>query len=157
MGRVGAFVLTFALTFAVTAAVACQPDQVQIRGDFGQARFSVEVADEPAERARGLMNRPSMPMSAGMLFVYDGPRRAQFWMKNTLIPLDMIFTDQTGRITHIHENAVPMDETIIDGGFGVFTVLEINGGLAGELGLSVGDELRHPAIPASRAVWPCPE
>ncbi|MGI1663242.1 DUF192 domain-containing protein [Palleronia sp. KMU-117] len=133
----------------------CDPAKVDLRGDWGQARFSVEIADDPGERAQGLMNRESLPRSAGMLFVYEAPQRAVFWMKNTLIPLDMIFLDQTGTVTHIHENAVPLDETGIDGGPGVVAVLEINGGLSRQFGLDVGSELRHPAFDPAVAAWPC--
>ena len=137
------------------AAAACAPDAVELRGPAGTARFAVEVADDGAERARGLMFRESMPRSAGMLFVYDAPQRASFWMKNTLIPLDMIFADETGRVTRVHSNAVPHDTTPIDGGDGVRFVLEINGGLAARMGIAPGAELRHPAIPQATAVWPC--
>jgi len=140
---------------AGSAAAACAPETVELRGEFGSARFNVEVADEPAERNVGLMNRESMAASAGMLFVYEAPQRATFWMRNTLIPLDMIFADETGTVTGVHENAVPLDETVIDGGPGVQYVLEINGGLAGAMGIDAGDEMRHPAIPSDVAAWPC--
>lgn len=135
------------------ASAACSPDQLDLRWDGGQARFSVEVADDEAERAKGLMFRETMPTSAGMLFVYPSPRQATFWMKNTLIPLDMIFADSKGRVTRVHSNAIPQDETVIDGGPGVRYVLEINGGLAKRLGISEGAELRHPTI--ADAEWPC--
>jgi len=137
------------------AFAACTPDVVEIRGTFGQARFSVEVADTGTERAEGLMFRESLPTSGGMLFVYAAPQRASFWMKNTLIPIDMIFADPTGRVTRVHSNAVPQDTTPIDGGEGVSTVLEINGGLAAKLGIAPGAELRHPSLDAAVAAWPC--
>jgi uncharacterized membrane protein (UPF0127 family) len=137
------------------AAAACTDAAVDVRGDWGTARFTVELADDPAERAQGLMNRPSMPRSAGMLFLYEAPQRATFWMKNTLIPLDMIFLDETGTVTRIHENAVPLDETMIDGGEGVLAVLEINGGLASAIGIAEGSQLRHPGLDQSIAAWPC--
>jgi uncharacterized membrane protein (UPF0127 family) len=135
------------------ALAECRPDQVELRGPGGQARFTVEVADDDAERSRGLMFRESMAQSAGMLFIYESPRRAQFWMKNTLIPLDMIFADARGVVTRVHSNAVPKDLTTIDGGEGVRFVLEINGGLAKRLGIAPGSEMRHPAIEAP--VWAC--
>ncbi|MEL7345138.1 MAG: DUF192 domain-containing protein [Pseudomonadota bacterium] len=135
----------------------CLVERIEIRGDFGQAAFAVEVADDPSERSQGLMFRESLPSSSGMLFVYDRPQRAVFWMRNTLIPLDMIFADEDGTVTHIHENAIPLDETGIDGGLGIKFVLEINGGFAARLGLNVGDELRHPAIDGESAAWPCPQ
>ena len=137
------------------AWAACAPDVVELRGPSGQQRFTVEVADDGAERAQGLMFRESMPSSAGMLFVYEEPQAVSFWMKNTLIPLDMIFADETGRVTRVHSNAIPGDTTPIQGGEGVRFVLEINGGLATRMGIAEGSELRHPAIAQDSAVWPC--
>jgi uncharacterized membrane protein (UPF0127 family) len=148
--------VALALTLWAGGALAdCAVDRVDLRGDWGQARFTVEVADDPAERSQGLMFRESLPRSQGMLFLYERPQRAVFWMKNTLIPLDMIFLDATGTVTHIHENAVPLDETGIDGGAGVTAVLEINGGLARQFGLAVGSELRHPGLDQATAAWGC--
>jgi uncharacterized membrane protein (UPF0127 family) len=144
------------LVLSVGAAQAqCRFDQIELRWDGGQARFAVEVADDDAERSRGLMFRETLPASAGMLFVYDRPRRATFWMKNTLIPLDMVFADETGRVTQVHANAIPQDVTTIDGGDGVKLVLEINGGLAGRLGIVPGAEMRHPSI--ADPAWSCAE
>lgn len=134
------------LSAGTTGFAQCAPDQALIKGAFGQARFSVELADTGDERAKGLMHVESMPTMSGMLFVYDAPQHATFWMRNTLIPLDMIFMDESGTITHIHSNAKPLDETIIDGGQGVRFVLEINGGMAMRLGMKVGDLLQHPSI-----------
>ena len=138
-----------------SAAAACSENQVELRGDWGTARFNVEIADDPAERSQGLMNRESLPASAGMLFIYEAPQPATFWMKDTLIPLDMIFLDATGKVTRVHENAVPLDLTGIDGGRDIAAVLEINGGLAHRLGIAEGTELRHPSFDASTAIWPC--
>ncbi|EEW23841.1 DUF192 domain-containing protein [Rhodobacter ferrooxidans] len=137
------------------AMAECRGDSVELRGPAGQARFSVELADSNDERAKGLMFRESMATSAGMLFVYDRPQHAAFWMKNTLIPLDMVFADATGRVTVVHANAIPQDETPIDGGPGVLAVLEINGGLAARLGIVPGSEMRHPALDQATAAWPC--
>lgn len=145
----------FLAGMAGVGAAGCRPDQVEFRWEGGQARFSVEVADDQTERARGLMNRESLPRSSGMLFVYEAPHRATFWMKNTLIPLDMIFADPTGRVTHVHSNAKPNDLTVIDGGEGVKLVLEINGGLAARLGIAPGAEMRHTAI--AEPAWSCAE
>ena len=144
-----ALFLTTSFAFA-----ACDLEHVDLRSELGQARFSVEVADTPRERSLGLMHRETMPRSAGMLFVYEKPQPVSFWMRNTLIPLDMIFMDKRGVVQRVHENAVPLDETGIDGGDGIQFVLEINGGLAGRLGIVEGAELRHPAIGAD-AAWPC--
>jgi uncharacterized membrane protein (UPF0127 family) len=136
-------------------AEVCDPGSVELRGPFGAARFAVELADTPEERATGLMHRDHMASAAGMLFVYDQPQRAMFWMKNTLIPLDMIFADPAGRVTRVHSGAIPHDETPIDGGDGVMLVLEINGGLAEQMGIAPGAELRHPRIAQDQALWPC--
>ena len=137
------------------AAGACKADQVALRGDWGQALFHVEVADDEQERARGLMHRDSMPKFSGMLFLYPSPRRVGFWMKNTLIPLDMLFIDRTGTVENVHRMARPMDETPIFGGDDILAVLEINGGLAEELGIVPGTQIRHPALDQAVAAWPC--
>ncbi|MDP2739377.1 MAG: DUF192 domain-containing protein [Pseudorhodobacter sp.] len=150
---IGAVALVLALPSL--AAAGCRPDTIELRSPAGTARFSVEVADTPAARAQGLMNRASLPRSAGMLFVYERPQHASFWMKNTLIALDMVFADAAGRVTRVQANARPLDETPIDGGPGVALVLEINGGLAARLGIAPGSELRHPALDQATAAWPC--
>lgn len=138
---------------AAQAAGPCAADRVDLRWQDGRQSFAVEVADDAAERARGLMGRESLAPDQGMLFVYESPRRASFWMKDTLIPLDMIFADASGVVTRVHAMAQPLDLTPVDGGEGVQYVLEINGGLAARLGLGPGAELRHPAI--ATPAWPC--
>ena len=159
MGKCGKFVgIVLAAVFVMGGAAAqatCRADQVHLRGDWGQARFVVEVADDRAERNRGLMFRESLPQSAGMLFVYDRPGRISFWMKNTLIPLDIIFLDRTGTVVNIHANAEPLSTAQIFGGMRIQYVLEINGGLASRLGVTEGSVLRHPALDQSRAAWTC--
>lgn len=140
---------------AADATARCLTDQVDLRGEWGSARFEVEIADTPASRNQGLMNRPSMPRFSGMLFIYESPTRASFWMRNTLIPLDMLFVDETGLVTRIHENAVPLDETPIFGGDQVLMVLEFNGGMAARLGITEGSQLRHARLPQDTALWPC--
>ena len=99
------------------------------------------------------MHRESLPRFSGMLFVYDRPQPVAFWMQNTLIPLDMLFFDAAGRLTRIQSRAQPLDETPVVGGDAVQYVLEINGGLAAELGIDLGAELRHPAL--TGAAWSC--
>ena len=136
-----------------TIETTCREDTVWLRGDFGTARFSVDVADEGTERSKGLMFVESMPMSKGMLFVYPRPQRVAFWMKNTLIPLDIIFADARGVVIKAHSNAVPGDLTSIPGGGLVKYVLEINGGLARQLRIEPGVQLQHPAI--QDPAWPC--
>jgi len=149
--------LIFALLVSAVSVQAdeCRRGSVQLRGDWGQARFAVAVADTDRSRARGLMYRRSMAPTEGMLFVYKQPGPVAFWMKNTLIPLDMIFVDQNGVVQMVHPMARPHDETPIFGGQSIKFVLEINGGIAASLGIDAGSQMRHPAIVAQGAAWPC--
>jgi hypothetical protein len=158
------------MAFAVgPVGAACELDRVELRGEWGSVRFRAAIADTPEEQSQGLMHVPEMPRMVGMLFVYDRPQPTAFWMRNTLIPLDMLFADETGTIIHIHENAIPLDETPIPQGLrtdaqgrplpgieDVQFVLEINGGLSADFGITVGSEMRHPSIPQDSAAWACP-
>lgn len=105
------------LTAPVAAAQTpdCSPGEVIITAPDGaeRSRYRVDVADEPAERERGLMFVEELPAGEGMLFVYDAPSEVGFWMRNTLIPLDLIFIEETGRIVRVHADAIPHDETPI--------------------------------------------
>ena len=142
--------------FAQPLWAVCAEDKLTVSGEFGQATFSVDVADDFQERAQGLMFVEDMPMLTGMLFVYERPQSVSFWMKNTLIPLDMLFVSPEGEILRIHENAVPGDLTPIPGGDGVQMVLEINGGLSTRLGIAEGDVMQHPSFGVD-AILPCVE
>lgn len=133
----------------------CAPDRARFMMGKGQAEFAVEVVDTQATRNKGLMFRQNLPKFSGMLFIYEFPQSVSFWMRNTLIPLDMIFLDQTGRVINVHSNAIPMDETAIFGGDSVYAVLEINGGLAEKLRISPGAVLQHPAFDQKTAAWVC--
>lgn len=133
----------------------CAPDRFDMRGDWGRASFQVELADTVSARSRGLMFREGLGSSEGMLFLYPKVGKPAFWMKNTLIPLDMIFLTPEGVVQHVHENAIPHDLTPITGGDGVIAVLEIKGGMARLLGLTAGSESRHPAFDPEIAAWPC--
>lgn len=138
-----------------TAHADCAEDAVTLRGGFGQAQFNVRVADEPSERAQGLMFVEQMGPMEGMLFVFETPRSVSFWMRNTLIPLDMIFVDEMGIVRSIQAMAQPLDETPIFGGDDIQFVLEVNGGMAERLGLEVGNEMQHPSF-GDNAIWACP-
>ena len=153
--RRGLTAFFIAILGAQGAFAACSDAAVEMRSGDALAQFNVEVADTDAERALGLMNREKLATSAGMLFVYDTSRHVSFWMKNTLIPLDMIFVDDTGRVTRVHALAKPLDQTPIDGGDGVRFVLEINGGLAKRLGITAGSVMRNPLVDQATAVWAC--
>jgi uncharacterized membrane protein (UPF0127 family) len=103
--------------------------------------FTVEVARTAGEQEQGLMNRRDLAPDAGMLFPFDPPRPASFWMRNTLIPLDMIFIRPDGTIARVAANTVPMSETPVAVTEPVTAVLEIGGGRAAQLGLSEGDRV----------------
>lgn len=103
--------------------------------------FSVEIARSGEDLAHGLMFREHLKNDAGMLFIFPHVDEAQMWMRNTKIPLDMLFIDANGRIVKIAENARPYDERVISSLEPVRGALEINGGLAAAMGIKVGDQV----------------
>ena len=111
-----------------------------------QAKFCVELAINNEARQRGLMFRKGMELGDGMMFVYEQPQSVSFWMKNTSIPLDIIFADEAGVITKIFENARPFSTTSIFGGYDVQYVLEINAGLTESLGIKTGGLIKHSLV-----------
>ena len=139
-------VCAFILLVMVAVARAADSAVLKIESSTGVHPFHVELADTDATRSRGLMFRTTMPDDAGMLFVYDGPREILMWMKNTPLSLDMLFIDQVGMIKRIAANTTPYSTRVIPSGPAVKYVLEINGGIAGRLGIKVGDIVRHPSI-----------
>ncbi|BDG04926.1 DUF192 domain-containing protein [Anaeromyxobacter oryzae] len=147
-----------ALAAAVLATVACasgkstsepaRPTGRVVLTTAAGARHAVavEVARTPESRTRGLMYREKLDPDAGMLFVFDESEPHGFWMKNTLIPLDMIFIDDTGRIVGIVENAEPRTLTTRDVGAPSRYVLEVNGGWAKAHGIARGDMVRFEGV-----------
>ena len=151
-----ALVALLHVTATGAASAECRADRVDLRGGWGSAAFTVEIADTPELRAEGLMHRPSMPRFSGMLFIFEPPPGpVSFWMENTLIPLDMLFIREDGVVGHIHHEAQPLDRTPVEGGDDVLYVLEINGGMARRLGIGPGSEMRHPRVDPALAAWPC--
>ena len=149
--RRGVLAALIAATIVLPAA-AQQPPQMQtfptsslvIETQGGQRHpFRIELALTPAQQAQGLMWRERMDDDQGMLFINPVERKASFWMMNTLIPLDMVFVDRTGRIVHIHENAIPHDTTPVPSRYPVLGILEVNGGLTRRLGIRPGDRVVH--------------
>ena len=139
------FILTLALLSSCSAKTIAQTDHLVI-SDNKKGRshtFQVEVAKNDADRAYGLMGRTSMPANHGMLFVFDKVQDSAFWMKNTLIPLDMIFINENGSIRTIYPMAKPASRTVIKSDGPVRAALEINGGTAKKLGLKPGDIVHH--------------
>ncbi|HEY2874288.1 MAG TPA: DUF192 domain-containing protein [Reyranella sp.] len=109
-----------------------------------EIKFDVDLATNDAERAHGLMFRKQLGAYEGMLFDFFKEMPVSFWMKNTLIPLDMVFIAGDGTIKHVHANAVPMSTDTIPSQYPVRAVLEINGGSAALLGIKPGDKVKHP-------------
>jgi hypothetical protein len=105
----------------------------------GAKHFEVELALTPAQEEQGLMYRQRLAADAGMLFDFTDTAPRTFWMKNTLIPLDMLFIAANGRVVDIHERAVPLSEDIIPSRVPARAVLELNGGTVSRLGIKVGD------------------
>jgi uncharacterized protein len=115
-----------------------------IHSSNGDHHFTVEVAATFEQQERGLMFRRELGPDRGMIFPYDPPQVAGFWMKNTLIPLDMLFVDQRGRIINIHERAVPGSLEPIAAAAPARAVIELNGGTAARLGIKPGDRVVFP-------------
>lgn len=103
--------------------------------------FNLKVATTGTQHARGLMFVESMPENEGMVFVHEVPQVSRFWMKDTYIPLDIVFIDEFHKITHIHENAKPLDESIISHDNAAKYIVELNGGICKKLGIAVGHKL----------------
>lgn len=156
-----AALFSFCMGAVAVASVECRADQAQFLTKDGVRRFAVEIADDEAERARGLMYRRELAPDAGMLFIYETARPVSFWMRNTYLPLDLIFMDAAGVIRHIHRNARPFDETPLPGAKpndpapDRLMVLEIPAGQADRNGLREGQPMAHPRLDVSRAHWPC--
>jgi len=124
------------------AASELQP--LEIASKSGVHVFAVELASTPQEQATGLMFRRELPEGRGMLFDFHRDQPTSFWMKNTYIPLDMIFIRGDGRILRIAENTVPLSETLIPSGGPVRAGLEVIAGTAKRLGIAPGDRVGHP-------------
>jgi uncharacterized membrane protein (UPF0127 family) len=135
----------FASASAQAAAASSQAglQSLVIVTASGRHPFRVELARTEAQREQGLMFRRSMPADRGMLFDFKTPQSVMMWMKNTYIPLDMVFMGRDGRVTHIAANAEPLSETIIPSDGPAFAVLELNGGVAQQIGLKNGDRIEN--------------
>lgn len=141
--------LLFSL-LAVAPALAAGPrEELAIVTAHGRHVFRVEIADDPDERAQGLMFRKRLPADAGMLFLSGRNEVQSFWMKNTEIPLDMLFIARDGRIADLHERAAPFSLQTISSKAPVWAVLELPGGTAARLGIKPGDRVEHRAFAPS--------
>jgi uncharacterized membrane protein (UPF0127 family) len=131
------------------ASLAAGTATLVLRTDSGPHNFNVELATTESTRRIGLMYRRSLPDDAGMLFLYDTPRPISMWMRNTFLPLDMIFIDADGKVHRIEERTEPFSEEPIFSGGPVQGVLEVKAGTAETIGLKPGDTVVLPKLEAT--------
>jgi uncharacterized protein len=145
-GRACAVALLVALVLVIfrPAGRAADLDTLEIVSKTGVHVFSLELAVTDEQRARGLMERRSLPEGRGMLFKFEPDQVIQMWMHNTYISLDMIFIRSDGRIVRIAENTTPLSDNIISSGAAARGVLEVIAGTARKLGIAAGDRVAHP-------------
>jgi len=141
--RVLAVVLLLA---ALPALAAGEREELAIVTAQSRHVFRVEIADDPDERAQGLMFRKSLPPDGGMLFLSGRTEVQSFWMKNTEIPLDMLFVARDGQIADMQERTVPFSLQAVTSKVPVWAVLELAGGTAARLGVKIGDRVEHRAF-----------
>ena len=139
MPRISAFSELFALVLACSSCASASGPWVALGGH----RYSVEVATTEAERARGLMFRDELPAGHGMLFIHEEEGPLAYWMKNTRIPLDIVFLDKDMRVVEV-EHAKPLDESNVGPDSPTQYVIELNAGAADKLGLKTGDKIEIP-------------
>jgi uncharacterized protein len=135
--------------FALPSAAGAQPvtEKLQINTQSGPHVLDIELVRSDADMERGLMFRKSMPDGHGMLFDFRTAQPIMMWMKNTYIPLDMVFVGTDGHVTHVAEHAVPMSEAIISSEGPALGVLEINAGVAARIGVKPGDVVHASIFP----------
>jgi uncharacterized protein len=141
------FVLVGLVAFAAPVWPAGK-QTLEIASKSGVHVFSVEIADNDAERAKGLMYRKELPEGQGMLFDFHREQEVSFWMQNTYVPLDMVFIRADGRILRIAENTEPLSTKLIPSGGPVRAVLEVIGGTTRKLGIAPGDRVASPIFKA---------
>ena len=134
------------LCLVTTIALAFEKSGLSIVTAKGSQKFEVELAITPAQQSQGLMYRRDMPANAGMLFVYNRPQPLSFWMKNTFIPLDMLFIDGSLRIAHIVQRTIPLSTETINSSEPAISVLELNAGTVSKLGIKPGDNVVSSAF-----------
>jgi hypothetical protein len=144
------YILVAAAPAVLSPGPTAKLDRVVVETARGEHAFMVEVVREERDRNRGLMFRQSLPEDGGMLFDYDPPQQIAFWMKNTYIPLDIVFIDAGGCILTIAENTTPLSLERIPSGGLARAVLEIKGGLSAKLGIKPGDRVRHALFDADQ-------
>jgi uncharacterized membrane protein (UPF0127 family) len=144
--RLAALACLALVSAAPAAAEALSKATLTLETASGPHQFNVEVATTPQERELGLMLRPSLPENSGMLFLYETPQPIAMWMKNTIVPLDMIFIDSWGKVHRIETNTEPFSLDPIPSDGDVIGILEVNAGVAEKIGLKTGDKVIYPGL-----------
>jgi uncharacterized membrane protein (UPF0127 family) len=148
----GSVLVAAILIIALSTGLRASPDdvetlpteQITIETQKGEKYiFNVEMAMTGSQHSQGLMNREQLAEDSGMLFVFHSVGKRSFWMKDTLIPLDMLFIDEDGTINHIHPMAKPLDRSYITSDKESKAVLELGGGTAQKYGITDGDKIIH--------------
>ena len=148
MVRLGSISLILSLFLAFGPSWAAGEQTLEIASKTGVHMFSVEIVDNDADRAKGLMYRRELPEGRGMLFDFHRDQEVSFWMQNTYISLDMIFIRGDGQILRIEENTVPLSTRMIPSRGAVRAVLEVIGGTSRKLGIAPGDRVASPIFRA---------
>jgi len=146
MSVIARAVLALLLLAMPVGAYAADTELRILTADGESHAFTVEIADDPIERARGLMFRETMADDHGMLFDFAREQEVSFWMKNTPLPLDMIFAKADGTIVAIAENTTPQSTEAVPSGAPVRFVLEVVGGTSARLGIAPGDRIAHARV-----------
>lgn len=138
--------MMLALALPLDRATAAGTDTLVLKTESGDHSYTVEIADTDRERATGLMFRGSLPEKSGMIFLYDPPQRVGMWMRNTYIPLDMVFITAEGTVRRVETDTEPFSTDLIRSGGEVAAVLELNAGQAAKIGVKPGDRVIFPGL-----------
>lgn len=138
--------VALAVPMLLGSAIAAGTGTLILKTKSGEHRYTVEIATTNGERAKGLMFRRSLPEDSGMLFIYDPPQPVGMWMRNTYIPLDMVFITDEGTVRRVEANTEPFSTDLINSGGDVAAVLELNAGQAAKIGVRPGDQVIFPGL-----------
>jgi uncharacterized membrane protein (UPF0127 family) len=144
LARVLIAFLAIAVVSVAAASITFEEAPLTIDAESGQFEFQVEMAVSPEQRGMGLMFREDLAEDHGMLFDFGKPQRASMWMRNTYVPLDMLFIGTDGRITQIAADTRPLSDAVIASREPVRAVLELRAGVTAKLGIRPGDRVVHP-------------
>jgi uncharacterized membrane protein (UPF0127 family) len=148
LGRLLLGLLLLALACPAGAEVSFEKSSLTIEAESGPVAFEVELAISPEQRRHGLMFRERLESDQGMLFDFGRTGPVTMWMRNTFVPLDMLFIEEDGRIARIVADTEPLSDAVIGSGGPVRAVLELAAGTSAAEGIAVGDQVVHPIFAA---------